>query len=535
MDQVYTRLIRVRPSFTEVVVECKRLIMQVSMASELNVLAHRLNVISEKDRSSRDFTLGTLAHALREITAAFPVYRTYVGESGHGPTDADREYIARAVAAARRRTPAMSEAIYDWLEPLLTLKFPAWAQEPERRERLDYVMRFQQITGPVMAKGYEDTALYRFNRLVSLNEVGGDPSRFGTSIAEFHAESAARLARSPHALSATATHDTKRGEDVRARIAVLSEMPNEWRRRVLGWQKLNRKHRATVDSAPTPGANTEYMIYQTMVGAWPISVERLRDYVLKVVREAKSHTSWINANARYEEAVARFVEAILDPERARAFLEDFCNFHARVAYFGALNSLAQVLVKITAPGVPDFYQGTELWDFSLVDPDNRRPVDFVHRRRLLAELDGALAGGHPAAVAGELLKSLDDGRIKMYVIRRALACRRTQAALFATGRYRPLDVRGPFAEHACAFARVDDGAAAITVVPRLLARRGLDRAPLGAEYWADTEVDVPADLGTRFRDVFTGERLTVAAGTTALPLGDVFAGFPVALLGREAA
>jgi (1->4)-alpha-D-glucan 1-alpha-D-glucosylmutase len=537
MEQLYARLIRVRPAFTEIVVECKRLITETSMASELNVLAHRLDRISEKHRSSRDFTLGSLLHALREIIAAFPVYRTYVGEAGRGPSDADREYIARAVAAARRRTPVMNASIYDWIEPLLTLTLPAWAEEAERRERLDFVMRFQQITGPVMAKGYEDTALYRFNRLVSLNEVGGDPSRFGTSIGEFHAENAARCRRSPHALSATATHDTKRGEDVRARIAVLSDIPHDWRRHVLAWQKWNRKHRETVDGVPTPGANTEYLIYQTLVGAWPLSADRLREYVLKAVHEAKSHTSWINPNTRYDEALARFLEAILDPARASAFLEDFCAFHARIAYFGALNSLAQVLVKVAAPGVPDFYQGTELWDLSLVDPDNRRPVDFAHRRRLLTEIETALAAGEPATLAQELLKTLDDGRIKMYVIRQALALRRARAALFATGRYRALEVRGPFADHVCAFARIGDGGVALTIVPRLLARRGLETAPVGPEYWADTAVEIPADAGRHFVNVLTGERLTVTPGTAALalPLGDVFAMLPVALLDREAA
>ena len=538
MEQLYARLLRARPAFTETVDECKRLIMETSMASELNVLGHRLNRISEKHRASRDFTLGSLTQALRQIIAAFPVYRTYVGERGGGPSDADREYIARAVATARRRTTSMSASIYDWIEPLLTLAFPAGAEEADRHERLDFVMRFQQITGPVMAKGYEDTALYRFNRLVSLNEVGGDPSRVGTSIAEFHADNAARCRRSPHALSATATHDTKRGEDVRTRIDVLSEIPHEWQRRVLGWQKMNRRHRSMVDGVPAPDANTEYLIYQTLVGAWPISAERMREYLLKAAREAKSYTSWINPNARYAEALTRFVDTILDPERSNTFLDDLAGFHARVAYFGALGSLAQVLVKITAPGVPDFYQGTELWDLSLVDPDNRRPVDFAHRRRLLAEMEAALAaGGEPGALAAELLKTFEDGRVKMYVIRQALAFRRANAGLFARGRYRPLEIRGPFADHVCAFARVGKEGAAITVVPRLLARRGIEGAPVGPEYWADTAIEVPREVGELFRNVLTGERpATTSAGEGGLlSMGEALAGFPIALLAGEAA
>ncbi len=253
MEHFYARLIKERPPFTEVVYESKQLIMQTSMASELNMLANRLDGISEKHRSSRDFTLQSLTRALREIIANFPVYRTYVGEDARGPSEADREYIARAVAAAKRRTPATSASIYDWIQDILILREPPWADDADRRERLEFAMRLQQITGPVMAKGYEDTALYRFNRLVSLNEVGGDPARFGTPLAEFHAAMAERQRTRRQGLSATATHDTKRGEDVRARINVLPEMVAEWRRRVVAWQKLNRRHRTTVDGKPTPG------------------------------------------------------------------------------------------------------------------------------------------------------------------------------------------------------------------------------------------------------------------------------------------
>jgi (1->4)-alpha-D-glucan 1-alpha-D-glucosylmutase len=528
MDQIYLRLIKTRPSFTEIVQECKRLITETSMASELNVLGHRLNTISEKYRSSRDFTLGSLTRALRETIVGFPVYRTYVD----GQVSArDRDYIARATAHARRRA-TIDATVYDWLQDVLTLKAPDSATEADMQERLDFVMRFQQITGPVTAKGFEDTALYRFNRLVSLNEVGGDPSRFGVSLAEFHAENSARLRRSPHALSATATHDTKRGEDVRARINVLSEMPDEWRRRLAVWQRLNRRHRTTVEGAAVPGANTEYLIYQTLVGAWPIDAERLTAYLMKAVREAKSHTSWINPNPKYDEALTRFAEAILDRQRAAAFLNDLVPFQARIAHFGALNSLAQTLVKITAPGVPDFYQGTELWDLSLVDPDNRRPVDWKLRQRLLGELEHALATTPDrAALAHNLWVHKDDARVKLYVIREALALRRARPAVFAAGAYRPLESRGPLAEHICAFARVGDDAAAITVAPRLLARRGGDAPPLGTDYWGDTMLEVPSELGGRFTNVLTGETLE---GIT-LPLGRVLERFPVALLERRPA
>jgi (1->4)-alpha-D-glucan 1-alpha-D-glucosylmutase len=565
LEQVYARTIRVRPPFAEVVYECKRLIMETSMASEVNMLGHRLDRISEKHRSSRDFTLGSLTNALREIIAAFPVYRTYIGESSDGnhaagtrnhlagssadrrapeagagaPTvdQKDREYVARAVSQAKRRTPTVNESVYDWIQDVLMLKLPEWASEADRQERLDFVRRFQQITGPITAKGYEDTVLYRFNRLVSLNEVGSDPSRFGTSLAEFHAENVERLRRSPHALSATATHDTKRGEDVRVRINVLSEIPGEWRARLAAWQRLNRKHHTMVDGAPVPGANTEYLVYQTLIGAWPIEVARLRDYLLKAVREAKVHTSWTNPNTRYDEALVKFAEAILDPERSAAFLEDLVLFQARVAHFGALNSLGQTLVKLTAPGVPDFYQGSELWDLSLVDPDNRRPVDWAERTRLLDEVLAAVAAAPDRAVlAHELVKTKTDGRVKLFVIHAGLAVRRAHRALFEGGAYRPLDSRGAWSEHVCAFARTAGDAAAVTIIPRLMARRGVDALPLGPEYWADTRLELPRELAGRYTNALTGEPVeTAPAGEgAALLLANVFTAFPAALLLREA-
>jgi (1->4)-alpha-D-glucan 1-alpha-D-glucosylmutase len=537
VERIYVRLLRHRPSFPEIVYQSKRLIMETAMAAELSMLGHRLDRISEKHRSSRDFTLASLTRALREIIASFPVYRTYVGDSGNTPSAHDHEYIERAVVAAKRRTPTMDVSIYDWIRDLLLLRFPAWADEADRAERLDLVLRFQQTTGPVTAKGYEDTAFYRYYRLVSLNEVGGDPSRFGTRVAEFHAANVTRQASSPHALSATSTHDTKRSEDVRARINVLSEIPGEWREKVGAWQKVNRKYRVVVDGQPAPGPNEEYLLYQTLVGAWPISVERLQGYLLKAIHEAKVETSWINPAARYDEAILSFAAAVLDPARSAQFLVDFTRFQTRVAAFGALNSLAQLLIKVTAPGVPDFYQGTELWDLSLVDPDNRRPVDWALRRRLLEDLAKEIEGTQDlAGLARNLLETRENGRVKLYLTRQTLAFRRARTALFERGEYRPLEAQGSLAEHVCAFARVADGEVALTVVPLHLAKRRIDDPPLGSAYWQNTWLPIPDDLGARFDNVLTGETVEVAAATEGrgIALGRVLASFPVALMVRTA-
>jgi (1->4)-alpha-D-glucan 1-alpha-D-glucosylmutase len=537
VERIYVRLLRQRPSFSEIVYQSKRLIMETAMAAELSMLGHRIDRVSEKHRSSRDFTLTSLTRALREIIANFPVYRTYVGDSGNGPSDRDRQYIERAIAAAKRRTPTMDASIYDWIHDLLLLKFPAWADEADRAERLDLVLRFQQTTGPVTAKGYEDTAFYRYHRLVSLNEVGGDPTRFGTPVFDFHTANVARQVSSHHALSTTSTHDTKRSEDVRARINVLSEIPGEWRARVAAWQKANRKHRVIVDGKPVPGPNEEYLFYQTLVGAWPISLERLKGYLLKAIHEAKVETSWFNPAARYDEAVLSFAEAVLDPARSGPFLADFTRFQTRIAAFGALNSLAQVLVKVTAPGVPDFYQGTELWDQSLVDPDNRRPVDWALRRRLLDYLVKEIEGTQNlAGLALSLLKSREDGRVKLYVTRQILACRRARPALFERGEYRPLEAHGPLAEHVCAFARVDGGEVALTVLPLHLAKRRIDELPLGPDYWGGTWLPIPDELGARFDNVLTGESVDVGLtdGGRGLALGRLLASFPVALLVKTA-
>jgi (1->4)-alpha-D-glucan 1-alpha-D-glucosylmutase len=527
MTETYIRITQSRDSFSDLAYETRKLMVDTSMASELNVLANRLNLLSEQDRSSRDFTGRSLRQALREIIACFPVYRTYMGEGGDAARDRDRGYIAQAIARAKRRSPNMSASIFDWIHDVLRGRGP----HTDDREHLDFVMRFQQITGPVTAKGVEDTALYRYPRLASLNEVGSDPSRFGLSVPEFHAFNASRAAHWPWTLSATSTHDSKWSEDVRARIDVLSEQPQEWRERVTRWRRFNRRHRTTIDGRAVPDPLEEYLLYQALVGAWPIDVDRLREYFTKAMREAKVFTSWINPNPERDAAAIVFVEAILDESRAGRFLEDFQPFQARIAHFGAFNALAQVLTRLTAPGVPDTYQGTETWALNLVDPDNRRAVDWDLRRRMLDEVTASAAGPDLATYARGLVDAKDDGRIKMYVTWRALQFRRAHPETFLSGDYRPLDVTGAHADHAVAYAR--GGGAVVVVIPRLLARLGVEGPPLGRDVWGDTRVRPGGELSrARFRNIFTGETITVEGD--AIGVGDALRHFPVALLAREA-
>jgi (1->4)-alpha-D-glucan 1-alpha-D-glucosylmutase len=408
-------------------------------------------------------------------------------------------------------------------------------------------MRFQQTTGPVTAKGVEDTALYVYNRLVSLNEVGGEPARYGESVAVFHEKNARRLERWPDSLVSTSTHDTKRGEDVRARISVLSEVSAAWAAHVRRWRMISRRFKREMDGRVAPDRNDEYLLYQTLIGAWPTGdaaeaagsfVERVCRYMEKATKEAKRHTSWINPNAGYDQALREFVVRLLGA--GSPFPAAFEPFQRLVALYGSANSLGQVLLKIAAPGIPDFYQGSELWDLALVDPDNRRPVDFSFRRTLLDDIQARI-GEDPqrlTPLCAELLAAWPDGRIKLYVIHRALTLRRSRPALFRSGRYLPLSGAGAHAEHLVALARLDGSDAVVVAVPRLSARlTGFDgRFPLGPSVWADTRIslDDPSLEGT-YRDRFSGLRISTEwrDGILTLPAGALFGCLPVAMLVRE--
>jgi (1->4)-alpha-D-glucan 1-alpha-D-glucosylmutase len=547
LTHIYARFAGAPQPMAELSYAAKRLIMQVSMAAEIVQLGQRLDHISERNRLSRDFTLASLVRAIREVIAAFPVYRTYVSDDGVEPSPRDRAFIDRAVAEAERRNPTVNVSVFDFVRDALLLRHPAASDAREQAERRDFAMRFQQTTGPVTAKGVEDTALYVYNRLVSLNDVGSDPARWGESVVAFHEKNARRLERWPDSLVCTSTHDTKRSEDVRARISVLSEVPAAWAAHVRRWRMMGRRFKQEVDGRAVPDRNDEYLLYQTLVGAWPADQAeepmesfaiRIGQYMEKATKEAKRRTSWINPNAAYDRGVREFVNALLAP--GSPFPGAFLPFQRLVALYGAVNSLAQTLLKITVPGIPDFYQGSELWTLSLVDPDNRRPVDFARRQAVLESLRTRMADRPDGLdkLCTELLDSWPDGRIKLYVTHRALTLRRERPRLLRSGSYVPLSAGGEGAEHLVGLARRHDTEAVIVAVPRLSARLTdfTGRFPLGDSAWGDTWLSLgESSLQGVYRDRFTGLRIATEQrdGAPALKASALFGGLPVALLVRE--
>jgi (1->4)-alpha-D-glucan 1-alpha-D-glucosylmutase len=526
-------------SWSDIAYESRRLILETSLAAELNVLARRLDAISEQHRYTRDFTFASLHEALREVLSCFPVYRTYVDRDAAEVAARDRDVIIRTVDEAARRNPVVNRSLFQFIEDVLLLRDPD-GLDAAIDARRDFVLRLQQLTGPVAAKGVEDTAFFRYFPLLSLAEVGGDPDRLGLSLEEFHA-SMRRRAERPGGLSATATHDTKRGEDARARLHVLSELPRRWSEAVLGWRELNAPLRA----AGLPDPLTELYIYTSLVGAWPpggLDAEstfgdRFVAHVAKSLAEAKLHTSWINPDAAYEHAVAAFARALIDDERGALFRASIAAFVASLEPAGLLNALAQVLLKIAAPGVPDVYWGNELWDFSFSDPDNRRPVDFARRSSILAEVRrGAEVGARETARA--LLANPADGAIKTFVLHRALATRGARRDAFESTAYAPCAARGPLARHVVAFARGAPGRRVVAATGRLFVKLTEGgRAPLG-EVWRDTAIALPAPAPRAgYREALTGRRLAPVArdGGWELALPEVFETLPLALIVEETA
>lgn len=546
LDAVYIKAIGRNLDFDEMVYDAKRLILKVSMSSELHVLGHQLDRISEGNRWTRDFTRLGLIQALREVIACFPVYRTYTVE--RRILSRDRDYIEQAIESAKQRNPAVSCEVFDFIQSVLLHDAPAGTTVEEWDERKRFVGRFQQFTGPMMAKSVEDTAFYRFHRLISLNEVGGDPRRVGVSVDEFHQQNLERHKHRPLGMLTTSTHDTKRSEDVRARINVLSEIPREWKDTVSRWTRWNRKAKGKVAGTSAPSSNDEYLLYQILVGVWPLTppelderlslISRIQAYMVKAVREAKEVSSWIAPNVEYEAALCQFIEAILRKDSPHPFRNDFESFVDKISPIGLWNSLSQTLLKLTSPGVPDIYQGTELWDFSLVDPDNRRSVNFDLRRQFLNSVRCSHESGDKDAsgIANRLVINARDGRIKLFTIAKTLDERRRRSELFERGDYLPLQILGHGRDRACAFARVWKDQWSITVVPRLIVPllTNWDAPPTGNTCWRDTRIVIPSRLApSRMRNIFTGCPVATRTPEAHLFVADALPDFPISLIVNE--
>jgi (1->4)-alpha-D-glucan 1-alpha-D-glucosylmutase len=545
MERVYKSFIGEHVNFDDLLYRSKKLIMETALSGELNVLANLLSKIADVDRQTCDYTLNGLRTALAEIVACFPVYRGYISAREVAPED--RRNIEQATAAAKRRSTTADPSIFDFLRDVLTLaaadgKSPAYAEQV-----MAFAMKFQQFTSPVMAKGLEDTSAYIYHRLLSLNEVGGDPRRFGVSRSAFHRANQVRAENNPHSMLTTSTHDTKRSEDMRARLNVLSEIPAAWRLALRHWSRANRSLKHMVDGMLVPTLNDEYFIYQSLLGIWPPGepdgnemarfAVRMQEYLVKAAREAKVYTSWINPNTIYEDAVVAFAVALINEPAGSAFLLDFRPFQRRIAWLGMFNSLSQTLIKFTVPGVPDIYQGCELWDFSLVDPDNRRPVDFVCRRTMLDDLQNLATLESPQRSAGvsAMCDTLEDGQAKLLVVSSALALRKRWPEVFQQGSYLPLAVKGERASHLCAYARIFGERMVITVAPRFFARLlgDTELLPLGEKVWGMATIELPSNQDDKqYSCVFTGKVLNPQKRQSRwhMPVAQILAEFPVGLI-----
>jgi (1->4)-alpha-D-glucan 1-alpha-D-glucosylmutase len=523
------------PQYDELVYRNKKLIMQRSLASELRMLTVRLDAVAQMDRSSRDHSQAALQEALRETVACFPVYRSYITRSGSSSLDAQR--LEQAISEAIARSKPGDNSAFLFLRDVLLLRAPQADTDLGRQACAEIAGRFQQLTAPVTAKGIEDTTFYVFNRFVALNEVGGDPSQFGLRPDQVHAYFADRQTHWPFAMSTLSTHDTKRSEDVRARLYALSEQPDVWREHVQRWVALNARFREAAGHV-IPSPNDEYLLYQTLVGIWPVSggatpdepfVARVQAYMLKAVREAKTQTTWTEPNEVYETGLRRFIASVLDAHGNGAFLREVDSFASELAWFGWINSLAMTTLKLFAPGVPDTYQGTELWDLSLVDPDNRRPVDYGVRREGLSALQAAYATRPEGEVLADVLATPGDGRIKLLLTWLGLRLRRERAELFRTGTYVPLAVEGPGVDHLFSFALIDSDSAVVVAVPRLLRKLGFEPGKWApADRYRGTRIVCAGGVGSRrYRSLLSGRQVEA---NTALSAAELMDPIPIAIL-----
>lgn len=530
ITNTFRRFIGHSMHFGHLVYAKKLQVMRLALANDVNVLGNMADRLSEQNRWFRDFTLQALTLAVRETIACFPVYRTYV-EPGRPVSDEDRHVVERAIAAAKRRNPGIEESVFNFLRDSLLFRFPENLDDEAREEHTQFVLKFQQYTGPIMAKGVEDTAFYIFNRLAALNEVGGEPQQFGSSVEAFHQRAQDRHRDWPASLLATSTHDTKRSEDVRARMVAISEIPQLWRRSIQQWRFVNRRCKKRIEETAAPDSNEEYLLYQTLLGTWPVNargeaeqiaspeyVERIQAYMKKALNEANLNTTWIQPNEEWLGAMRDFVARILEPSAKNKFLPTFYPVVEEIARLGAVNSLSQTLLKLASPGVPDIYQGCELWNFRLVDPDNRQPVDYQCRREKLASVK--------EAKPEELWQNWPDGRIKMFLAQRLLNFRREHVDLFRRGNYLSMAASGTFADCCVSFAREFESQWIVVIAPRISSRIGFP--PIG-DKWKDTMVDLPESLSLgKARELFTGReirfegrRLNIAEGLSILPFAAV--------------
>ena len=530
ITKTFRRFVGHSMHYAHLVYAKKRLVMRLALANDVNVLGNMVDRLSEQNRWFRDFTLQSLVLAVRETIACFPVYRTYV-EPDQPVTEEDRQVIERAISTAKRRNPGIEASVFNFLRDVLLLRFPENVEAKAREEQTEFVLKFQQVTGPVMAKGVEDTVFYIYNRLVGLNEVGGEPQQFGSTVERFHQRNSLRQSRWPATLLATSTHDTKRGEDARARALAISELAGLWRRSVPRWRAANRRWKKQLEEQQAPDANEEYLLYQTLLATWPVDnsgtamaqvsgeyIERIQAYMAKALNEAKLNTSWIQPNDEWLDATRNFVAKILEPGAKNKFLPAFLPFAEQIARLGAINSLSQTLLKLTAPGVPDIYQGSELWNLSLVDPDNRRAVDYKMRAEMLSCLSTSTPEQH--------LHNWPDGRIKMLITQRALRFRGEHADLFRDGDYLPLAASGEFADCIIAFARKSKRQSAVVIVPRLSSRIGFP--PIGNR-WKDTAIQLPEGFPLeRWRQVLTGHEFWIKDRTVRI--ADALSILPVAIV-----
>ncbi|XGV98254.1 MAG: malto-oligosyltrehalose synthase [Leptolyngbya sp. BL-A-14] len=529
-DQFYTTFTGVTATYDRLAAEKKGLIIEKNLAGDVENLVQRLKRIAGQTRYGGDFTAYGLKRALSEILALFPVYRTYIASDSVSETD--RHVIQEAIAAAKPQLPLLLREL-EYIESILLREDEDYLSDEQKAERLHFVMRMQQLTGPLMAKGIEDTLLYVYNRLLSLNEVGGNPSQFGLSPTQFHQFNQHKVAYWLHSMNTTSTHDTKRGEDVRARLNVLSEMPDEWATQVKGWAELNFGKKVRLGGRTIPDRNDEYFLYQTLVGSFPFDeaefpefVDRTKDYVIKAVREAKVHTAWLRPDSDYENGFSAFVEALLTPAENDGFISQFKLFQQEIAEYGMLNSLSQVLIKYAIPGVPDLYQGDEFWNLSFVDPDNRRPVDYEQRMKALDQIKDRLTGDLSALI-DDLFTTRVNGNIKLFLTYQLLQARKTFATLFQNGDYQPLNVTGVLKDHIIAFARAVDGQYAIAIAPRFFTRLVQPGERPTAQTWQDTQIELPSGFPTTWTNVITTQAVQAQG---AIALSDVLQSFPVALL-----